>query len=435
MLRKIITSIAIVTFSTVTFAASQQQMTIPKAEIQKLVTSVAVINHYYIKDVPDDKLFNSAIQGMLTKLDPHSTFLDEDALKQLNDTVKGQFAGVGIEITTEKGALKVVSPIEDSPAAKAGIQPGDFIIKVGNNLVSNMSLPDAIKLIKGRPGTDVKLTILRKGENNPITMTLKRAKIDIKMVKSRILEPGFGYVRLAIFQGKAAKNVRTAIKSLIKESDHNLKGLVFDLRSNPGGLLDQSADIADLFLDANKNNKFNNLIVYTKGRVPNADIEFKAHPNDMINGVPLIVLINGGSASASEIVAGALKDYKRAVIVGTRSFGKGSVQTVIPINKDNAIKLTTALYYTPAGRKIQAQGITPNVRVPMLEISNDKAKNMVTIEEAGYRNHLASAQSKEDAAKTLKLLKAQREKEIKLAKSDYQLYESLMMLKAMNAVK
>lgn len=437
MFKKVICCVAAALISASSFAADDgsQKMSIPRDEIQQFVTSIAVIKHYYIKNVPDKKLFDYAISGMLSSLDPHSTFLDEQALKNLQSAVSGKFVGVGIELTIKDKALKVISPLEGTPADKAGIKPNDLIIKVGNKLVQNMSLQEAINNIKGERGTFVTLTIIRPGSDKPLVKKIKRDVIKIVMIKDKMLENGYGYVRLAMFQGPVVDNLHKAIKKLMTESKGHLKGLVLDLRSNPGGLLQASAGVADTFLNKNAlTKKYHDLIVYTKGRIKGSDVNFKAHPGDMIKGVPMVVLINGGSASASEIVAGALQDYKRAVIMGTRSFGKGSVQTVIPINKTSAIKITTALYHTPNGSVIQARGIIPDVIVPALEVSDKNLKDLVHIDESDYQNHLVNGEAKQEKA-YLQQLKQRRKDELKLAKEDYQLYEALMMLKGMSAVK
>ena len=435
MFKKVICCVAAALISASSFAASNSpKMSIPRDEIQQFVTSIAVIKHYYIKNVPDKKLFDYAISGMLSSLDPHSTFLNEQALKNLQSAVSGKFVGVGIELTIKDKALKVISPLEGTPAAKAGIKPNDLIIKVGNKLVQNMSLQEAINNIKGKRGTFVTLTIIRPGSDKPLVKKIKRDTIKIVMIKDKILENGYGYVRLAMFQGPVVKNLHKAINKLMKESNGHLKGLILDLRSNPGGLLQASAGVADTFLNKNKlTKKYHDLIVYTEGRIKGSDVNFKAHPGDMIKGVPMVVLINGGSASASEIVAGALQDYKRAVIMGTRSFGKGSVQTVIPINKTSAIKITTALYHTPNGSVIQARGIIPDVIVPALEVSDKNLKDLIKIDESDYQNHLVNGEAKQEK-NYLNKLKKRRKDELKLAKEDYQLYESLMMLKGMSAV-
>lgn len=403
-------------------------------EIQQLITAIAIIKHYYIENISDKKLFTYAIRGMLANLDPHSAYLDQTDLKELQATVSGKFVGIGIELTIKDGLLQVITPLKGTPAFEAGIKPGDFILKINHELVQNMTLEEAINKIKGVRGTEVTLTILRKGVDKPLIKTLKRDVIKVVMVSGKLLENHFAYVNLALFQGSVAYNLRSTIQELQKESHGRLKGLILDLRNNPGGLLQSSADVASMFLDSNKiTAKYHDLIVYTTGRISGSDIQLKAHPGDILAGAPMVVLINGGSASASEIVAGALQNYKRAVIMGTRSFGKGSVQTVIPINATSAIKITTALYHTPNGSVIQAQGIIPDVSVPELNVSDANLKDIINIDESEYQNHLINGEAKKEEARLAQLQKI-RGNEIKLAKDDYQLYQALMMLKGMSAL-
>lgn len=444
ILRKvIILSMAVGIAITTSFASARRgdilvqpdKKALPQKQIKRFVTAIAVIKHYYIRKISNKKLFANAIRGMVSQLDPHSSFLDEKDLKDLQTTVSGKFVGIGVELTTEGGALKVISPLEDTPAYRAGIKANDLIIKVNGKLVQNMTLREAVRHIKGKRGTKVRLTIIRKGEEKPIELTITRAVIKLVTVKKKMLDKGYGYIRITFFQGPVDVTLRKDIRALKAQANGQLKGFILDLRNNPGGLLDVSAKVADTFLDSRQIKKYNDLIVYTKGRTKGSDIRLKAKPMDMLKGVPMVVLINGGSASASEIVAGALQDYKRAVIMGSRSFGKGSVQTVLPIGDHSAIKLTTALYYTPAGRVIQAQGIQPDVVIPNLKVSKKDIKGLIDIDESDYRNHLPNANTiKKDAAK-IKALKQQRKKELKLALDDYPLYEALMMLKGMNAVK
>ncbi len=417
-------------------AVNNAEQMLPFEDIQQFVTAIAAIKHYYIKPVEDKDLFNNAISGMVSELDPHSTFLSTSELKELNNSVSGKYTGIGIELTTEKGLLRIVSPIDETPAFKAGLQPGDLIVKINGKLVKDISTLEAINRIKGLPGTTVTLTILRQDSTAPKVVKIKRQVINFTSIRSKLYNNNYGYIRILFFQGPLKKNLTKAIAKLKKQSHGKLKGVILDLRNNPGGLLDASADVADAFLNTKTmGNKYNDNIVYTKGRVASADNNIKATPGDLLNGTPMIVLINGGSASASEIVAGALQDYRRAVIMGTRSFGKGSVQTVIPISKTTAIKLTTALYYTPSGRVIQARGIQPDVVVPPLTVSEKDLSKFLNLDEAAYENHLSGneitdAMKKEDA-QTL-----QRHKDdIKLAKKDYQLYEALTMLRGMSAVQ
>lgn len=407
----------------------------PEQDVARFSKALSAIQHYYIKPVKDDTLFNQAIRGMVASLDPHSTFLDSNDLRELRATVSGEFVGIGVELTTQQGALKVISPVDGSPASRAGIKTDDLIIKIDGELVQNMNLRDAVNKIKGQKGTMVALTIIRKGEEKPLILNIVREMIVVQSVKSKLLEPGYAYARLTFFQGPVSTTLAKDIRKMLEASNGKLKGMVLDLRNNPGGLLDESAAVADLFLDANELKKYNGLIVYTKGRIPGSDVTFKAHPNDTIQGVPLIVLINGGSASASEIVAGALQDYHRAIIMGTQSFGKGSVQTVIPLNDDTAIKLTTALYLTPSGRVIQADGIRPDVVVPDLTVDPKKVTALLDVDESNLRGHLQGEQV--DAAEVKKkteILEKNKE-EFKLAKEDYQLYSALLMLKGMHAIK
>src|SRR3990167_81046 len=407
---------------------------LPRGDIQRFVTAIALIHNYYIKNVTNDTLFNNAIRGMIANLDPHSSYLDPEELKELKTTVSGNFVGVGIELTIAKnGLLKVVSPLDNSPAKKAGIQPGDIIIKIDKQLVRDLNLQEAVQRIKGKKGTTVMLTILRKGTEKPLKFTLTRADIHLISVTSKMLEKGYAYVRISFFQGPLEKQLRDTINQLKKESGGQLQGLVLDLRNNPGGLLDASADVANTFLNTKNIRQYNGVIVYTKGRIPSSDMKIKASPGDIIPGTPMVVLINGGSASASEIVAGALQDYKRAIIMGTRSFGKGSVQTVLPLGEDSAIKLTTALYYTPAGREIQARGIIPDVVVPELKVKNT-GNGLIAIDESDFDNHI-SGNNEDGNLQAHSIRKKLLDSQLKIAKEDYQLYEALMMLQGLNAVK
>ena len=435
-MKKIIRTLVLIVVSSIFIplntSAQQNINQLPAVQVKKFVQAVATIQHYYIKKTTDKTLFNSAIRGMVANLDPHSAYLDEDDLRELQTAVSGKFVGIGVELTTEGGALKVISPLEGTPAERAGIKANDLIIKVNGKLVQNMTLREAVNHIKGERGTKVSLTIIRKGEKKPINLALTRDTIKLVTVKKKMLENGYGYIRITFFQGPVYDALQKDIQALLKQTNGKLRGLVLDLRNNPGGLLDVSAKVADTFLDPKAVKKYNGLIVYTKGRIKGSDMQLKATAGDMIPGVPLIVMVNGGSASASEIVAGALQDYKRAVVIGTRSFGKGSVQTVLPIGDNAAIKLTTALYYTPSGRVIQAEGILPNVVIPELTVNEKDIAGLLDIDESDYRNHLLNKN-----ANTAKLdaLKQLRKRELELAKKDYQLYEALMILKGMYAVK
>ena len=429
-------------FSQLTYAQDEKiekkppvfyQPTLSRDEIERFVTAIAIIKNYYIKDPSDATLFDNAIKGMVSSLDPHSAYLDADDLKDLKTTVSGEFVGIGIELTTEDGVLKVISPLEGTPADRAGIKPGDLINKINGQLVQNMSVREAIDKIKGKVGTKVTLTIIRKAKQKPLLLTITRDTVKLVTLRKQTYEDNYGYVRLAYFQGPVDKDLATAIQEL--KQKNQLKGLILDLRNNPGGLLDESVKVADLFLDASKLNRFNNLIVYTEGRIPGSSIQFKATPGDILNGIPLVVLINDGSASASEIVAGALQDYQRAIIVGTPSFGKGSVQTVIPLGTDSAIKLTTALYHTPSGRVIQAKGIQPDVMIPELTVNEKNLNNLLDINEENFKNHIVNGDKNPQSQQDQQKLKKSREEELQLAKDDYQLYEALLLLKGLNAAQ
>ncbi len=322
----------------------------------KLFASVLdLVQRNYVKEVEPQKLIYGAIDGMLKALDPHSSFLRPEDYKELQIETKGSFSGIGIEISIKDGILTVVSPIEGTPAEKAGLKANDKIIKIEGKSTKNMSLIDAVKLLRGKKGTKVTISIFREGWNQLKEVTITRDVIPLKSVRSRSLDKGYGYVRVSSFQNHTASDLKKAIGKL--EEEGPLKGLVLDLRNNPGGLLDQAVKVADIFLDQG-------LIVYTDGRIKEQVMKFEAHPGPDPNDWPMVVLVNEGSASASEIVAGALQDHKRAVIMGVPTFGKGSVQTIIPIGEGAAVRLTTALYFTPSGRSIQAKGIQPDLVVP-----------------------------------------------------------------------
>jgi carboxyl-terminal processing protease len=331
------------------------------------------IKNDYVEPVEDKKLLKEAINGMLTGLDPHSAFLDQDAYKDLQVGTQGEFGGLGIEVGSEDGFVKVVAPIEDTPAHRAGIQAGDLIIKLDGVGLKGMSLNDAVKKMRGKPNTEVLLTVLRKGNDQPLDYKLKRDVIRVKSVKARLIEPGYAMVRVTQFQEHTGENLVAAVNDLYKQANGDIKGIVLDLRMNPGGLLNSAVAVSAAFLPKNA------LVVYTDGRTEDAKMRLTASKENYVRGafredylsklpaaaktVPLVVLVNGASASASEIVAGALQDHKRATVIGTQSFGKGSVQTILPLPNNQAVKLTTARYYTPNGRSIQAKGIVPDIVV------------------------------------------------------------------------
>jgi carboxyl-terminal processing protease len=414
-------------------ANNNSDQKISEKDVERFSNALRVIKNYYVEKTADDKLFENAIRGMLGQLDPHSDFLNADDLRDLKDMTTGSFSGLGIEITTEEGVLKVVSPLDGSPAQKAGIKPGDLIVLIDNVPVKSMTMRDAVKKMRGAKGTTVTLTVVRKTENKPLKIKLVRDDIKVPSVKGRLLEGDYAYVRIASFQTGTAKLFEQTLTDLKQQAHGNLKGLILDLRNNPGGLLDAATDVSDTLLDipADKSGSGNNLIVYTKGRIPGSELKINTSAGDIMNDAPIVVLINEGSASGSEIVAGALQDHKRALIVGTNSFGKGSVQTVIPLDSDSAVKLTTALYYTPSGRSIQAEGIKPDVTVKELKIAapNDKDDALVIVKEADLAGHLHNASEATATAATEK-----NDKDLPktaVANDDYQLYEALNILKAL----
>lgn len=417
---------------------------VPMEDIQRFSNALGQIKKYYVKPTEDKDLFDNAIRGMLNGLDPHSAYLDEEAFKELHMSTSGEFAGLGIEVTMEDGVIKVVTPLVETPAYKAGIKAGDYIIKIGNHAVQGISLRQAVELMRGKEGTSLDLTILRKGEAKPLAISVVREKIFIKSVKSKLLDGSYGYVRLTQFQALTAEDMGKAISELTQQSKGKLNGLILDLRNNPGGLLDSAIQVADAFLDAPKGSK-PETIVYTQGRLAGSKFSAFANPGDLLNKAPLVVLINNGSASASEIVAGALKDNKRALILGTQSFGKGSVQTVLPLDDKRAIKLTTALYYTPSGVSIQAKGITPDILVEEVAVPKSKDKpGLTSFSEADLNGHLIGKDNKDnqgnDTNQTTQteqnnkgqLPQVTTKDEQTLLYEDYQLYTALTVLKGLS---
>ncbi len=372
----------------------------------------------YVEDVTDKQLIESAINGMLVSLDPHSSYLDAQSFKYMNEQTKGKFGGLGIEVTMENGVVKVVSPIDDTPATKAGLKPGDYITHIDGEQVIGMSLNDAVDKMRGAVGSKVKLSI-RRLNVKPFDVTLKREEIKIQSVKSAIKGDDVSYIRITSFSEDTDKMIEKALKKAQKELKGNLKGIVIDVRNNPGGLLDQAVNVSDLFLDKGE-------IVSTRSKNAEDTVKYNAKSGDIAKGLPIVVLVNDGSASASEIVAGALQDHKRAVILGEKTFGKGSVQTVIPLGKYGAMRLTTARYYTPSGRSIQATGIVPDVEVKPAKVEEiDKGVNF---SEAEFGNAL-----KNDAAEAQKK-NPDKTKDDELQK-DYQLMRAVDMVKALSIFK
>jgi carboxyl-terminal processing protease len=392
---------------------------LPLETVRTLSEVFDKIKHNYVEDVEDKALLDNAIRGMLSGLDPHSTYLDAKAFEELRVGTTGEFGGLGIVVGMEDGFVKVISPIDDTPAQRAGVKAGDLIIRLDEKPVKGMSLDDAVKIMRGKPGTDIDLTIVREGEDQPLKFTITRDRIRVKSVKSRMLDPGYAYVRVSQFQERTGKDLHAAINELKKENKDNLKGLVLDLRNNPGGLLDAAVIVSDTFLDRGT-------IVSVRGRTEDNKLSQAATPGDILKGSPIVVLVNEGSASASEIVAGALQDNKRAVIMGQKTFGKGSVQTVIPLGNNSALKLTTARYYTPSGRSIQAEGIAPDIALEHLQVAAKDDNGFKPLKEADLTGHLENKKAKKpgEAPKNGDLLA--------LASDDYPVYEALNLLKGLN---
>lgn len=410
-------------------ASGEQTNGVPLEDVQRFSNALSQIKKYYVKPVTDQELFDNAIRGMLSGLDPHSSYLDENEFNELQTATNGEFGGLGIEVTMEEGAIRVITPLIGTPAEKAGMKPGDYIIKLGDRSVQGLNLQDSVNLMRGKIGTKIDLTVIRKGEKKALNFNLVREKILIKSVLSKLLDKQYGYIRLTQFQALTGDDMLKSIKKLKDEATGGqLKGLVLDLRNNPGGLLDSAIKISDAFLGVDAKGK-DEMIVYTEGRLPGSKFTALSTPGDVLNNAPMVVLINNGSASAAEIVAGALKDNKRALVVGTKSFGKGSVQTVLPLDSKRGIKLTTALYYTPSGASIQAKGIEPDIVVNEMVIPKSQSEDKVTgFSEADLKGHILV--NKEAAAETEK--KALTKSDESLLREDYQLYTALTLLKGLS---
>ena len=424
---------------------------LPVDELRSLAEVFNAIKQDYVELVDDKTLINYSISGMLSNLDPHSAYLDAEGFKELRDSIKGEFGGLGIEVDMDKGYVKVITPIEDTPAWRAGIKAGDLIIKIDDTIVKGLTLADAVKKLRGAPKTSVTLTIFRTGENEPLVTTLTREVVKVQSIKSKLIEPGFGYVRITQFQEETARDLVKALGQLYKDKENNsepLRGLMLDLRNDPGGALHAAIGVAAAFVPPGS------LVVSTDGRMDDSKRKYTASPDDYLRDnkgdfiknlpigtltVPMIVLVNGGSASASEIVAGALQDQKRALILGTQSFGKGSVQTVLPLPQNTGIKLTTARYYTPSGRSIQAKGITPDVIVE----ATPRGESQDWLRESDLERHLNNDKDQSaDRAPEKRVTKKRKPphdessedesvKPIEMgSKSDYQAVQALNLLKA-----
>jgi carboxyl-terminal processing protease len=386
---------------------------LPLNELRVFAEAFNRISSAYVEEIDDRTLLENAIKGMLSQLDPHSAYLDKDSFSDLQESTTGNYGGLGIEIGMEDGFVKVIAPMDDTPAAEAGIESGDLIVQLDGTPVKGMSLSDAIEAMRGDPGTEVHLTLVKAGKNSPTDVTLTREIIQVASVRERYLEDGFGYLRIAQFQSGTGAEVEKAIIKLKDKGD--LEGLVIDLRNNPGGVLQSAVEVSDVFIA-------NGLIVYTLGRLNDAEVRYNATGPDAINGVPIVVLVNEGTASASEIVAGALQDHGRAIVMGTNTFGKGSVQTILPLNNEKAIKLTTARYYTPNGKSIQAEGIVPDIWVDRSKVTPLKT-NPFRVKERDLQNHLTGDDEVAESGAS---------EENSSSRNNYQLNEALTLLKGLH---
>ena len=435
-------------FSAVANRATQEVMyPLPIEELRSFTQVFGRIKSDYVEPIEDKKLITEAINGMLVGLDPHSAYLDKDDYRELQIGTQGEFGGLGIQVTMEDGLVKVISPIEDTPAFRAGIKTGDLIIKLDDKAVKGMTLGEAIKLMRGKPKTSIIITVIREGESEALSFTLVRDIIKIQSVKSKLIEPGYAFIRVTQFQENTGKNLAQAIKNLFQETSIPMQGLVLDLRNDPGGLLNGAVAVSAAFLPQDA------LVVYTDGRTDEAKMKLHANPRFYLRGdgedfledlpvdvktVPMITLVNGGSASASEIVAGALQDHERSMVMGSQTFGKGSVQTILPLGNETAIKLTTARYYTPNGNSIQAKGITPDI---IVESEEDEAQRL---READLSRHLSNGEAEEtdpasSADKTKSKTKAKQEDDDKKDKSaepiEFGSSDDVLLAQAMNYLK
>jgi carboxyl-terminal processing protease len=392
---------------------------LPVEDLRLFSEIFARVKADYVEELDDSQLLRDAVEGMLNGLDPHSVYLDPESFREVNIDTRGEFGGLGIEVTLEDGIIRVVAPLDGTPAHQAGLLPGDRIIRLENTLVHGMSLDEAVSQMRGEPGTEIRLLIAREGQPEPFEITLKRAIIRLDSVWSELLDERFGYSRVSQFQPGTAIELKQQLASLENESTDGLAGLVLDLRNNPGGVLDSAVAASDLFLREG-------VIVTTRGRTKDSEVTYSATPNDILVGAPIVVLVNSGSASASEIVAGALQDRKRAVIMGEKTFGKGSVQTIMPMKNGAALKLTTARYYTPSGRSIQASGIIPDIESSNLAFTYDDRKREFNLRETDLTGHLENDNgdkaTDDDNAASANQLARQR---------DDQIHQAINLLKSM----
>ncbi len=397
---------------------------LPLEELRKFSDVFNKIKQDYVEEIDDVTLLNYAIRGMLSGLDPHSAYLEPSAFTDLQENTSGTFGGLGIEVGMENGFVKVIAPIDDTPAQKGGIQAGDLIIQLDDTPVKGMSLNQAVETMRGEVGTKITLKIVRVGEREPFEVELTRDVIQVKSVKTVSLDDLYGYIRITQFQAQTGDDFAEGLIEL-REKTKSLNGIIIDLRNNPGGVLQAAVEVADQLLEEG-------MIVYTEGRSSVSELEFKATPGDDLNGLPIIVLIDGGSASASEILAGALQDHDRAVIMGTQSFGKGSVQNVLALNSDYGLKLTTARYYTPSGRSIQAQGIKPDIEVSRAKLSDKKQQDF--FREADLAGHLSNDNG-DQPAETQEEIDSEEARKRAMLERDFQLQEALNLLKAIDILK
>lgn len=400
---------------------------LPLEQMRTFTDVFSRIKNDYVEEVSDDELLEYAIRGMLNGLDPHSAYLNTEEFNELRIGTTGEFGGLGIEVGMEDGFVRVVSPIDDTPAARAGMQSGDLIIRLDDTPVKGLSLNDAVKLMRGKPGSNLRLTVIREGEDRPLTIDIKRAIIKVTSVRNRMLDEDYGYLRISNFQTKTTADMLKAIKKMKEESGGSMKGMVLDLRNNPGGVLSGAVGVSDAFLN-------DGMIVYTDGREEDSKLRYDATNGDILDGAPLVVLVNGGSASASEIVAGAMQDHGRAIVLGTKTFGKGSVQTIQDLPAGGAVKLTTSRYYTPNGRSIQALGIEPDISTQPGSWSRpDEEGDFTPLTESSLRGALSNTDEEEDKdAEGEGEGEDAEESGDNLVYDDYQLYEALNLLKGLS---
>ena len=404
---------------------------LPLEDLRTFTDIFTRIKANYVEEIDDKELLEHAIRGMLSGLDPHSSYLSPDQFNELRIGTSGEFGGLGIEVGMEDGFVRVVAPIDDTPAQRAGMQSGDLIIRLDEQPVKGMTLSDAVKVMRGKPGTDIVLTVVREGEDKPLKVTITRAVIQVSSVKQRMLDDGFGYLRISHFQTKTTQYLLDGVDELREENGGQLRGLVLDLRNNPGGVLSAAVGVSDAFVE-------DGLIVYTDGREADSRLSYNASPGDVLDGAPIVVLVNGGAASASEIVAGALQDHQRAVIMGNKTFGKGSVQTIQDLPNGGAVKLTTARYFTPEGRSIQAEGIAPDIEIGRFKVSREDGSedDIEPLTEANLSGHLDNPNDEEAIDEIDADADAQRQGELdKLADDDYPLYQALSLLRGLTILQ